>query len=118
MIHEDALPFLALAVIAVIAGLIGKQKGKNLGFALFCLGGLLPLLSYISNAERLPVPFELEMTGFLSSAPLLLLGAYMTKRTQTNKRKGNVFFWIASATAVIIAVLINLMIFGLARIPV
>lgn len=112
MIHEDAIPFLVLVAVAAVAGFAGKKKGKNVGLVLFCLGGLLPLLSYISNAERLPIPSALEMAGFFSAIPLILSGAYVSKR------KGNVFLWIATTAAVIIAALINLMIVGLLRIPV
>tara|TARA_B110000003_G_C16188246_1_gene354256 strand:- start:91 stop:429 length:339 start_codon:yes stop_codon:yes gene_type:complete len=112
MIHEDAIPFLLLVAVAAIAGFAGKKKEKNVGLVLFCLGGLLPLLSYISNAERLPIPPALEMAGFLSAIPLFLSGAY------ASKIKGNVFFWIAAAVAVIIAAMINLMIVGLLRTPV
>lgn len=112
MIHEDAIPFLVLAAVAIFAGYIGKKKGKNLGLVLFCLGGLLPLLSYIIDAERLPIPSALEMAGFFSGVPLILSGAYFSKRKQ------NLFFWIAAAAAIIIASLINLMIVGRLRSPV
>ena len=109
MIHEDAIPFLVLAAVAAVAGYAGKKKGKNLGLMLYCLGGMLPLLSYISNAERLPIPSNLEMAGFFSAVPLFLCGSYFSKR--------NLFVWIATVSAVIIAVLINIMIVGLLSIP-
>ncbi|MBC2603160.1 hypothetical protein [Puniceicoccus vermicola] len=112
MIHKDALPFLVLAVVAVVAGLAGKKKGKNVGFVLFCLGGFLPLISYISNAERLPIPSSLEMAGFFSAIPLFLAGSSLSKR------KKNWFFWIATGTAIMIAALLNLMIIGRLRMPV
>ena len=110
MIHEDAIPFLVLAAVAIVAGYAGKKKGKNAGLVLFCLGGILPLLSYTSNAERLSVPSDLEMVGFFSAVPLFLCGSYFSKR--------NVFFWIATVAAVFIVALINLMIAGRLRIPV
>ena len=110
MIHEDAIPFLVLAAVATVAGYAGKKKGNNAGLVLFCLGGILPLLSYISNAERLPIPSTLEMVGFLSAVPLFLGGSYFSKK--------NVFFWVAAVPAIIIAALINLMIAGRLRIPV
>jgi hypothetical protein len=110
MFHEDAIPFLLLAAVATIAGYAGKNKRKNVGVMLFCLGGILPLLSYISNAERLPIPSILEMIGFFSAIPLFLCGSYLSKR--------NTFFWIAAVASVIIAALINLMIAGRLRIPV
>ena len=112
MIHEDAIPFLVLAAVSIFAGCIGKKREENLGLVLFCLGGLLPLLSYIIDAKRLPIPSALEMIGFFSAVPLLLAGSYFSKRKQ------NVFFWIAASTAIIIASLINLMIVGRLRIPV
>jgi hypothetical protein len=101
------ITFLILLASAIFAGIAGREKGHNLGLILFSLGGLLPLLSRISNDARLPVPHNLELIGFFSAIPLFFIGLAVSKR------KENPRFLVVAAIPIIVAFVINVMILGL-----
>lgn len=117
MVHEDAIPFLIHAALAISAGVLGKQEGRTLALALFCAGGLFPLLAYVSNGLRLPIPSAFELFGFFTSTPLLLLGSWCVGRHQTGWSIRMVGFWVIAAAALCAAILLSLMIVGIGRIP-
>jgi len=117
MIHEDAIPFLILAALAISAGVLGKHTGHTLALALFCAGGLIPLCSYISNAEKLPIPSTVEFSGFFISTPILLIGSWIVRRHQTDWSKRIIVFWMVAAAALCTAIYISLLIVGIGRIP-
>ena len=118
MIHEDAIPFLVLLLLAVVAGILSKCTGGRVVVALFCAAGLIPLLSYASNAERWLIPTMIELGGFFSGIPLVVVGASITGKRQTHWNGRMIGFWIAAGSALCTAVSVSMMIIGLGRIPV
>lgn len=118
MIHEDAIPFLVLAVLAVVAGVLGRRTGNLIVLNLFFAGGVLPLLAYASNAERWPIPSIIELSGFFSAIPLVVVGALILAKRQTNWSGRMIGFWIAAGSALCAAIYVLAMIVGRGRIPV
>jgi hypothetical protein len=115
MIHQDAIPFLILLVLSVVAGVIGRQKGAITGLVLFCLAGSLAIFAYVSNSARWPVPFGLELIGLYGSLPLIISGIVLvfTKKLVSGIRA--VAFGVVSAAALCVSGYIALMVFGLSR---
>ena len=107
----NIITFLTLQASAIFAGIKGREKGHNIGLILFSLGGLLPLLSAISNGAKLPVPYNLELIGFFSAIPLFFIGIAVSKK------KENPRFLVVAAVPIIIAFVINVMILGLLNMP-
>ncbi len=117
MIHEDAIPLLVLTVLAVLAGILGRRTGSHIVAALFFAGGLLPFLAYASNAERWPIPSMIELSGFFSAIPLMVIGASIVAKRQINWSGRLIGFWIAAGSALCTAIYVSAMIVGRGRIP-
>jgi len=108
---------LILALLAVAAGILGKRKSAKVGLVLFCAGGILPLLAYTSNAERWPIPSGLELAGFVSAVPLVLLGSVIAGKHRSGWTFRTTAFWLMAGSALCTAIFVSAMVIGIGRIP-
>lgn len=114
--HSDLIPFVILGVVTLGAGFALKGDSKAFA-AIFVIAGLAPMIAAVSNSERWPIPFELELVAFYCSSPLLVIGSFLVGTKKVVSGSCAVAFWILSPVAICVSIYSTLLVFGLSRLP-
>ena len=117
MFHQDAIPFLLLAVFATITSGLALALGSKAVFALSLSAGLIPLISYVSIAERWSTPSMIETAGIFSAPALLAVGMFMSSQLSPLRGPKQVTFWVFGVLSLLSAIVITLWTYLLGQIP-
>lgn len=114
--HADLIPFVVLTAFSLVSAFLLRKASKVFA-GLFIFAGLVPLVCAVSNSERWPVPFWLELIELYGSLPLLIAGCFYVGGKRVLSGASAIVFWISALCAIGAAAYIALIVFGLSNLP-
>lgn len=112
--HPDYIPFVAIGICGCLFLVpVRRLSGFRIGSFIACL---VSMLAGVSNGNRWPVPYRIEM-GAIYASPVVLVACLLWAVFKHDRKELNVARWVLWPTAFVLAAAIAAWMYVLSRLP-